>query len=127
MPPRPMLAGDASHCAQTAARIARWHHQRYDGSGYPGGLAGTDIPLEARIVALADVYDAIRSKRPYKGAKCDADVMRTLTHGDERIGPGAFDPLVFEAFRDVQYAISQTWDCAALRLLADNLRDRIMA
>jgi HD-GYP domain-containing protein (c-di-GMP phosphodiesterase class II) len=90
-------------------------------------LAQTDIPLEARIVALADVYDAIRSKRPYKAPKCHADAMKALAHGDERIGPGAFDPVILEAFGDLQYTISQTWDCAALRLLADSLRDRAMA
>ena len=51
-----------------AEAIARTHHERWDGSGYPNGLAGEDIPVEGRICAVADVYDALTSKRPYKEA-----------------------------------------------------------
>ena len=53
---------------QMARRIALGHHEKWDGSGYPAGLAGTDIPVEARIIAIADVFDALTSVRPYKRA-----------------------------------------------------------
>ena len=61
-----ILAGSASALMQMAEEIARCHHERYDGSGYPAGLAGETIPLSARIVAVADVFDALSSPRPYK-------------------------------------------------------------
>jgi putative two-component system response regulator len=61
-----ILSGGTTEVLQTAERIARYHHERWDGSGYPEGLAGEQIPLEARIVAIADVFDALTSHRPYK-------------------------------------------------------------
>ncbi|MFO1283288.1 MAG: HD domain-containing phosphohydrolase [Burkholderiales bacterium] len=63
-----LLCGSASPILAAGARIALRHHERYDGSGYPDGLAGDAIPIEARIVAVADVYDALVSQRPYKRA-----------------------------------------------------------
>jgi len=63
-----ILAGSASPLLQLAEDIARAHHEKFDGSGYPGGLAGAAIPLAARIVAVADVFDALTSVRPYKRA-----------------------------------------------------------
>ncbi len=63
-----ILAGSGSPLLEVAAGIARWHHEWWDGTGYPDGLAGRAIPLEARIVALADVWDALRSARRYKPA-----------------------------------------------------------
>lgn len=77
--------------------LTQSHHEKWDGSGYPGGLVGEDIPLSGRIMALADVYDALRSKRPYKEA---------FTHGKsceiiEEDG-GHFDPAVVEAFLAVE-------------------------
>lgn len=63
-----ILDGSASSVLQTAALIARTHHEKYDGSGYPAGLSGSDIPLYGRIVAVADVFDALTSARPYKPA-----------------------------------------------------------
>lgn len=63
-----ILAGHSSDLMQMAHRIALSHHEKWDGSGYPGGLAGTDIPLEGRIAAIADVFDALTSVRPYKRA-----------------------------------------------------------
>jgi len=74
--------------------LALFHHERWDGSGYPFGLRGDDIPLEARIVAVVDVYDALCSDRPYKVAMNDAEASDIL-----RAGVGAqFDPAVIEAF-----------------------------
>lgn len=77
-----------------ACDIARYHHERYNGSGYPEGLAGEEIPLAARIVAVADVYDAVSSKRVYKDA-CSHIMTRSLIM--EETGKH-FDPVVVEAF-----------------------------
>ena len=63
-----LLSGSQNRFIQTGALIALRHHERYDGSGYPDGLVGDEIPLEARIVAVADVFDALISPRPYKQA-----------------------------------------------------------
>ena len=71
-----------------ALNIARYHHERYDGGGYPSGLKGEDIPLEARIMALADVYDALVSKRVYKDAYSKEESLRII---EENIGT-QFDP-----------------------------------
>jgi putative two-component system response regulator len=84
---------------EMAIDIARHHHERFDGGGYPDGLAGADIPLAARIAAVADVYDAVASPRIYKPA-FDPDKARTIIEEGEG---GHFDPVVVEAFRR-QYA-----------------------
>lgn len=78
--------------------IARSHHEKYDGSGYPDGLAGEDIPLCARIMAVADVYDALRSVRPYKPAFSHEKSCEIIREGAGR----HFDPDVFEAFTAVR-------------------------
>jgi len=77
-----------------AASIARSHHEHWDGSGYPDGLAGEDIPIAARIVAVADVYDALVSNRPYRDAMPDAEAVAVIDAGSGR----QFDPRVVEAF-----------------------------
>ena len=74
--------------------ITRYHHERWDGDGYPCGLAGEAIPLSARIVALADVYDALTTRRPYKGAYDHARARRLIVEDSGR----RFDPAVVEAF-----------------------------
>ncbi len=85
---------DRNPLLEMAANIALRHHERWDGLGYPGGLAGGDIPLEARITAIADVYDALLSERPYRGAFPEEIVLRTLQAG----AGGHFDPDVHAAF-----------------------------
>jgi len=76
------------------ALIARCHHERFDGGGYPGGLSGGVIPLAARIVALADVYDAMVSERPYREAHTPEDARRLIEAESGR----QFDPRVVGAF-----------------------------
>jgi len=78
------------------APIVRHHHERYDGSGYPDGLAGEAIPLTARVLQVVDVYDALTSTRPYKPALAPADALAVMAAEVER---GWWDPMVFQAFR----------------------------
>ena len=79
-----------------ASDIARHHHERYDGKGYPDRLAGDEIPLAARIVALVDVYDALRSRRPHKPALSHAVAMQSMTES----AVGQFDPILWQAFKN---------------------------
>ena len=89
-----VLNASQSPLLKVAAEIAHTHHEKYDGSGYPQGLAGEDIPLFGRIVAVADVFDALTSERPYKKA-WDIDKARQLLLD----GAGThFDPVCVEAF-----------------------------
>jgi len=83
-----------------AAEIALSHHEQWEGGGYPHGLAGEAIPLAARIVAIADIYDALRSARPYKPAFSHDRTVRILTEGDERLVPQRhFDPGLLTLFK----------------------------
>ncbi len=89
-----ILAGSASETLQMGAEIALAHHEKFDGSGYPQGLVGTAIPLAARIVAVADVFDALTSERPYKQAW---DIDRAVNFLREGSGQH-FDPACVDAF-----------------------------
>jgi HD-GYP domain-containing protein (c-di-GMP phosphodiesterase class II) len=82
---------------RAAREVARYHHERWDGGGYPDGLAGEDIPLAARIVAVADVYDALISERPYKRPWPKGDAIAEI----RRIAGTHLDPQVVEAFVDL--------------------------
>lgn len=79
---------------QMAIDVARHHHERFDGRGYPDALAHDDIPLAARIVAIADVYDALRSRRVYKQPIPHDIAVQTILEGS----PGQFDPALLQAF-----------------------------
>lgn len=81
--------------------LARSHHEHWDGSGYPDGLTGEAIPVHARILLIADQYDALRNVRPYKPAFDAERTFRILVEGDGRTLPGHFDPRVLEAFRTI--------------------------
>jgi response regulator RpfG family c-di-GMP phosphodiesterase len=89
-----ILKGSASKYVRMGALIALGHHEKYDGSGYPNGLVGDHVPLCARIVAVADVYDALTSVRPYKSAWPSEQAFEYL-----RTQAGKhFDPRMVEAF-----------------------------
>ena len=83
---------------QTAYEITRWHHERWDGRGYPDGLKGDAIPISAQLVALADVYDALTSERCYKKAFSHEKAVQMILNGE----CGAFNPLLLQCLTDVQ-------------------------
>jgi HD-GYP domain-containing protein (c-di-GMP phosphodiesterase class II) len=83
-----------------AKNIALYHHEKFDGSGYPYGLSGENIPLEARIVALADVYDSLRSKRTYKPALSHEEAYKIIVEGDIKTQPTHFDPKILKIFKE---------------------------
>lgn len=82
---------------QTAKAICHYHHERWDGRGYPEGLKGDQIPIEAQVVSVADVYDALTSERVYKKAIPHEKAMRMIADGE----CGAFNPLLMECLVDV--------------------------
>ncbi len=89
-----ILRDSASPLFQCAAVVARAHHEKFDGSGYPLGLAGEEIPLHGRIVAVADVFDALTSERPYKKAWALDEALKFLVEG----AGSHFDPACVAAF-----------------------------
>lgn len=93
-----ILGSGTSPYTRMGAEIALNHHERWDGSGYPNGLKGEAIPLSARIMQICDVYDALRSKRPYKLPFDHARSVEIITRGDGRVEPGHFDPAVLACF-----------------------------
>lgn len=93
------------------AEIALCHHEKWDGTGYPNRLAGEAIPLSARIVQVADVYDALRAERPYKPAFSHEKSVDILTRGDDRIDPHAhFDPKLIDIFSRKHEEMARIWD-----------------
>ncbi|HEY6758193.1 MAG TPA: HD domain-containing phosphohydrolase [Baekduia sp.] len=89
-----MLAGSPSPLVQLGEEVARTHHERWDGSGYPSGLRGTEIPLSGRIVAICDVFDALRSRRPYK----EPWTLAAATAEIRRLSGHHFDPELVDLF-----------------------------
>jgi putative two-component system response regulator len=82
----------------SVSAIIRHHHEKRDGSGYPDGLQGTEIPLGARILQIADVYDALTTARPYKEALSFANALRIM---GEEVDKGWWDPELFPIFKDL--------------------------
>lgn len=93
--------GDNSSLIKTAREICRWHHERYDGKGYPDGLKGDEIPISAQVVALADVYDALTSDRVYKKAITHSEAVKMITTGK----CGEFNPEIIKCLIDAQYVL----------------------
>ncbi len=101
----------ASDRLRMAGEIALNHHERWDGNGYPHGRRGREIPLAARIVSLADIYDALRSQRPYKPGFDHETTRRTLLEGDDRMKvEGLFDPQVVGAFAEHHRGFDEIWE-----------------
>lgn len=86
-----------------AFEICRWHHERYDGKGYPDGLKGDDIPIAAQAVALADVYDALTSERCYKKAYSHEDALNMILDGQ----CGSFNPILLQCLQEITTALKQ--------------------
>ena len=101
----------ASDRLRMAGEIALNHHERWDGNGYPHGRKGREIPLAARIVAVADIYDALRSRRPYKSGFDHDTTRRILLEGDDRMKvDGLFDPQVIKAFAENHRGFDEIWN-----------------
>lgn len=86
---------------KVAYQICRWHHERYDGKGYPDGLVGDEIPISAQVVALADVYDALTSRRVYKEAYTHERALKMIFDGE----CGSFNPLLLECLKEASDTI----------------------
>jgi putative two-component system response regulator len=107
-----LLSGHDSPLMKTAAQIALTHHERWDGKGYPNKIAGAKIPIEGRIVALCDVFDALISKRPYKDRWTTEEAVQEVLLG----GGTAFDPDLVQSF---QKALPE------IRGILDNLQSKL--
>ena len=94
---------------KVARDICRWHHERWDGSGYPDGRKGDDIPIAAQVVALADAYDGLVGKRDKREALSQEEAVAELTAGKH----GAFNPLLLECLRDVESRLAEETEADA--------------
>jgi len=105
-----ILGNSKSPYLKMGAEIALNHHERWDGGGYPNGKRGEAIPLAARIMSIGDIYDALRSKRPYKPAFDHLKTMDIITHGDSRTQPEHFDPVISAAFKQNHQSFCDIFD-----------------
>jgi putative two-component system response regulator len=105
-----ILDGAGSNMLKMAKHIAFCHHEKWDGGGYPEGRKGAMIPLSARIVILADQYDALRSRRPYKTGVSHKDALYVLKEGDERTLPTHFDPRVMKSFNRIHHVFERVFE-----------------
>ena len=111
-----ILRIDESPFLRLAAMLALFHHEHFDGSGYPHGVAGEMIPFEARIIAVADTYEALRANRAYKYGVDHETAIRTILEGDERSSPSQFDPQVLTALKTAEATIAARYEAAQAAL-----------
>ena len=91
---------------QIAIEITRWHHERYDGRGYPDGLVGEQIPISAQVVSLADVYDALVSERVYKKGYSHEEAIHMIINGE----CGTFNPFLLNCLLEIQDTIKNEYE-----------------
>lgn len=105
-----ILGESVSPLLRMAERIALSHHERWSGGGYPKGLQGEEIPMEGRIMNLADQYDALRSERCYKPPFDHDKAFKILTIGDGRTMPGHFDPRLLAIFKETHWKFEEIYE-----------------
>lgn len=112
---------------KVAYEICRWHHERYDGNGYPDGLKGEEIPISAQVVSLADAYDALISERVYKKAFSHEQAIHMILHGE----CGAFNPLLLECLKDIAGHIEEELTINSLNRVSEkemhNIVERLLS
>ncbi len=105
-----ILRGSNSDFLRAAEEIALSHHERWDGTGYPRGLRGDEIPLMGRVMNIIDQYDSLRSKRPYKPGFSHEESCSIIIDGDGRTRPEHFDPDVLAAFKEVSHLFDEIFE-----------------
>jgi len=105
-----ILGNSKSRYLKMGAEIANNHHERWDGGGYPEGKRGEEIPLSARIMNICDIYDALRSKRPYKLSLDHQTAVDIITKGDGRTEPEHFDPVILAGFKENHQLFADIYD-----------------
>lgn len=103
-----LLEGDEKF--KVALNIALYHHEKYNGTGYPNGLKEDEIPIEAQIVAVVDVYDALRSKRPYKEPYSHKKAMEIIFSDGDRTNKKHFNPNILDIIKEQENSIKDLWD-----------------